>query len=55
MLKVMLRKTRMINPCGRACHLYVPQTLQGKEVVGLILKDSDDVESRNEYTVTKLE
>lgn len=48
----MFKKTRSVRECGKACHIYVPQSLLDKEVVGLILKDNSIVET-NDYKVSR--
>lgn len=52
-VKVELKKSRQINECGRACHIYLPTSLKGKEVIGLILKDDDSIVEKNEYHVVR--
>ena len=37
--KINLKKGRIVTKCGYTCHIYLPVELEGKEIVGLLVKE----------------
>jgi len=40
---VYLKHARKVNRCGRTCHIYLPESMEGQEVIGIILREPTNI------------